>query len=389
MLSGSIASVRRGFVAARARSLLYQALLIVGLVGLALLIYHTTSNNLKLLGVNSGFAFLEHRSGFAIAQTLIPYDEDSSIARAFFVAALNTLLLAGTASVVATLLGLAVGTLRMSSNWLVSKLAQAYVEIFRNVPALLQIFFWYFVALRSLPSLAQSVHIPLGFILNNRGLYFPTLQLHGAGWIAGAALVGVAVAGCAHTLLARRRIAARFRGVLVALIWLATTALPLFLPSVGFELVSPTRGRFEYESQIVLMPEYLALLIGLSMYQATYIAEIVRSSFTALPTGQAEAANALGLSPFVRFQRVMLPQALIMMLPPLASVYVNLLKATSLGAAIAYPEIVSVFVGTVNNLVGQPVEIMGLTLVVYVALAFAVAAAMNAYNRRLRRRGQQ
>jgi general L-amino acid transport system permease protein len=389
MPPGSLAEVRRGFIAARARALLYQACLIVGLVGLALLIYHTTSNNLKLLGVNSGFAFLEHRSGFAIAQTLIPYDEDSSIARAFFVAALNTLLLAGTASVLATLLGLAVGTLRMSSNWLVSKLAQAYVEIFRNVPALLQIFFWYFVALRSLPTLANSVHIPAGFVLNDRGLYFPTLKIQGAAWIAGAALVGLAFAWGARSLLAQRRLAPRFRALLAVLIWLATAALPFFLPSVGLQLLSPTRGRFEYESPIVLMPEYLALLIGLSMYQATYIAEIVRSSFAALPAGQAEAANALGLTPFARFRRVLLPQALIMMLPPLASVYVNLLKATSLGAAIAYPEIVSVFVGTVNNLVGQPVEIMGLTLVVYVALAFAVAAAMNAYNRRLRRRGQQ
>nr|WP_279347127.1 ABC transporter permease subunit [Govania unica] len=309
------------------------------MLGVALLVYFvvvTTRENLAQLGVQSGFEFLHKEAGFAIAQTLIPYTEGSSILRAFCVALLNTLLLAVVSIGLASLFGLGIGIMRLSSNWLVAKLGLIYVEIFRNIPVLLQIFFWYFVVLRSLPGFADSFTFA-GFVLNNRGLYFPTLQIDD--WSA--------------------------------------------LFSGGWHLVVPHPGRFEYEGGFALMPEFLALALGLSMYNASYIGEITRSGFLAVARGQYEAASALGLSGYVIFRRITFPQALRVMIPPLSTVYMNIFKATSLAAAIAYPDIVSVFVGTVNNLVGQPIEIMLLTLATYAAVSFAIAWAMNSYNRRI------
>ena len=369
------------------RSLLYQAIVLLAIASIAYLIAATTQANLQRLGVDSGIDFLWQRAGFEISQTLIRFDADSTIARAFVVALLNTLVLAFASILCASVLGLVVGTARLSRNWLVSRLATAYVETFRNIPALLQVFFWYFVVLSALPRSRDSLELFDSLFLNNRGLFLPAPQIEpGAGWLAGA-LVAAGAGALTLGRWARRRRAETGKTFPV---WWVSLGLLLGLPflaavasgtSIGWEIPHP--GRFSYEGGLVLMPEFLALVAGLSIYNATYIGEIVRSGFESVSRGQIEAADALGLPRALTFRLVLFPQALRVIVPPLTTVYLNLFKATSLAAAIAYPEVVSVFVGTVNNLVGQPVAIMAITLLIYVLVSLSIAVFMNWYNRKI------
>ncbi len=367
------------------RTVFYQILILAIVVLVVVLIITTTQTNLARLGFDSNIDFLWQRAGFEISQKLIPYTADSTIFRAFLVALLNTLVLAAVAITCATMLGLFIGTARLSHNWLVSKLALAYVETFRNIPSLLQIFFWYVVALRSLPETNTSYALMDMFFLNNRGLFFPAPELSGTGvWISLAFVIGV---GCAFFF---RRWAARVRystGKTYPVFWISVLFV-LGVPAVtawvlGTAWEVPHQGRFSYEGGFVLMPEFMALAVGLSLYHATYISEIVRSGFQSVPVGQTEAAAALGLSRRRTFRLVLLPQALRTIVPPLTTVYLNIFKGTSLAAAIAYPEVVSVFVGTVNNLVGQPVFIMVMTLLIYVVFSLIIALFMNWYNHKL------
>ena len=366
-------------------TIFYQVVLLLTVLGIGIFIFQTTQANLQRLGVDSGFAFLFKRAGFEIGQSLIAYDADSTIARAFLVALLNTLVLAAAGIAGASILGLVIGVCRLSSNFLLSRMAMAYVELFRNIPSLLQIFFWYFFVLRILPSFHDSMHLPLGGILNNRGLFLPGPELTGHGMLICLALVAATV--CCIILLRwhRRRLYREGRDfplLPVCVFFLA--ALPLaamYLAGVVWEIPRP--GRFGYEGGVVLLPEFLALVCGLSMYNATYISEVVRSGFASVPRGQMEAAESLGLSRGLALQLVIFPQALRVMLPPLTTIYLNLFKSTSLAAAVAYPEVVSVLVGTVNNLVGQPVSIMAITMVVYATISLCAAALLNWYGRRL------
>lgn len=378
-------SQRRGAVAPRLVGWLVQACLAL-IVGAGLyFVYMTTRANLARLGVESGFGFLDKEAGFAIAQTLIHYTETSTIGRAFLVALLNSVLLAVVVIVMASLLGLLVGAGRLSRNWLASRLAMAYVEIFRNVPVLLQIFFWYFVALRQLPSLANSIELPLGIVLNNRGLHLPTWDVTG-GWLI---VLGIAVGAgaCVAVLRLTATRATSIRILASASALLLPLAAAVASPNVHIDIEPLVRGRFEYEGGFTLMPEFIALAVGLSLYNASYIAETIRSGFMSVHSGQREAARALALSESTAFWRIMLPQAMTAVVPPLATQYANIFRATSLAAAIAYPELVSVFVGTVNNLVGQPVEVMVITLATYGLVSLLVAGVLNFYNRRLTRRG--
>lgn len=369
------------------RALIYQAVMLVIMVLIALAIFRTTQKNLQDLGVQSGFDFLVQRAGFDIGQSLIPYSPDSSVARAFLVALLNTFLLAGVAIVLSSLLGFFIGVARLSRNWLVARLATVYIETFRNIPVLLQIFFWYFVVLRALPRSRDSIALFDTVFINNRGLFFPSLNFELQAWLMGvAALLAIAMSFVLVRWRKARqdRTGKRARILLpVLLMLIGLPALAATLSGVPFSVEVPTLGRFSYEGGMVLIPEFMALAVGLSVYTATYIAEIVRSAFQAIPRGQTEAADSLGLSRAASLRLVVLPQALRIMIPPLTTVYLNLFKATSLAAAIAYPEVVSVFVGTVNNLVGRPVEIMAITLITYVFVSLCIAMFMNWYNRRI------
>ena len=367
------------------RLIIYQFLLVTGIAVLAWFLFSIAQENLARLGVDSNFNFLFRRAGFEIGQALIPFSAGDSILRAFAVALLNTLVLAVAAIICASMLGLALGLARLSGNWLLARLALVYVEIFRNVPALLQIFFWYFVVLRTLPRSAHSAVLWHGIVLNNRGLFLPgPADSLGAFTIVAALLSALGIVWAVGHWAARRRYETGRTFPVLATAMLVLTGLPLLSAwCAGVQWEFPQAGRFGYAGGLVLLPEFLALVCGLSMYNATYIGEIVRSSFSALPHGQSEAAESLGLSRHVAVRLVLLPQALRVMIPPLTTVYLNLFKSTSLAAAIAYPEVTSVFVGTVNNLVGQPVTIMALTLLTYAFVSLCIALYLNWYQRRL------
>jgi general L-amino acid transport system permease protein len=367
------------------RDLIYQFVLLAIILCIAYIIISATQTNLQRLGVDSGFDFLWKRAGFEIGQTLIAYDANSTIARAFIVALLNTLLLAFTSIICASILGLIIGVSRLSSNWLVAHLATAYVEIFRNIPSLLQIFFWYFVVLRSLPRSRDSLSFLDMIYLNNRGFFFPAPAIEdGGAWILASIVVAIVIS-CALNSWAKKR---QYETGLTFPVFISSLILIIGLPGLMLMILGtswdiPQLGRFSYQGGFVFMPEFIALVVGLSMYNATYIGEIVRSSFTSVSHGQTEAAESLGLPRYLCLRLIIFPQALRVMIPPLTTVYLNLFKSTSLAAAIAYPEVVSVFVGTVNNLVGQPVIIMTLTLTVYVLISLCIALFLNWYNRRI------
>ena len=374
------------------RDVVYQVILLIIIAAVVYLIAATTQENLARLGVDSGIDFLWKRAGFEIGQKLIPFDAESTIARAFVVALLNTLLLAVVSIVCASVLGVIIGLARLSRNWLVSRLATAYIEVFRNIPSLLQIFFWYFVVLRTLPRSADSIEFFNCIFLNNRGLFVPAVSLgQGWEWIAAALFLGWAMIYFLRRQQRRRNVASGFtRPEATETNLLASWKLLILAGVVGAIILVagahwevPRESRFGYRGGIVMMPEFLSLVVGLSMYNATYIGEIVRSSFTSLPRGQTEAADSLGLPRYLTIRLVLFPQALRVIIPPLTTVYLNLFKSTSLAAAIAYPEIVSVFVGTVNNLVGQPVFIMAITMAVYVFISLCIALFLNWYNRKI------
>ena len=388
------------------RELVCQLALLLGIAAVIYLIAATTQQNLARLGVDSSIDFLWKRAGFEIGQTLIPYDANASIARAFVVALLNTLLLAVASIIGASILGLGIGIARLSDNWLVARLATAYIEIFRNIPSLLQIFFWYYVVLRTLPRSSESIELFGCIFLNNRGLFVPALSPgSGWGWIVGALLCAWGVVYFLRQRQRQQRVAlapqqlnpqqsaaplrpSPLKSWLA--FWLTRWGLLLLaagggamLLLAGAQLEAPHATRFGYRGGIVMMPEFLSLVVGLSMYNATYIGEIVRSGFASVPRGQLEAAASLGLPRHLTLRLVLFPQALRVIIPPLTTVYLNLFKSTSLAAAIAYPEVVSVFVGTVNNIVGQPVFIMALTMAVYVFISLCIALFLNWYNRRI------
>lgn len=369
------------------REVVYQVALVAIVLLVAWLIVSATQANLARLGVDSSVDFLWKRAGFEIGQNLIPYDANSTIARAFLVALLNTLVLALVAIVCASVMGAVIGFARLSKNWLASRLAAAYVETFRNIPSLLQIFFWYFVVLRSLPRPQQSLAFADLVYLNNHGLFLPA-PAPGFAFpvVIGSTLLAVFAAVLLYRWAERRRFETGQRvPALTAGIGIVAGAAALAMLASGVTWEVPSPSRFSFEGGLVLMPEFIALVMGLSIYNATYIAEIVRSSFKAVPAGQTEAAEALGLPRLLNLRLILFPQALRIMIPPLTTQYLNMLKGTSLAAAIAYPEIVSVFVGTVNNLVGQPVVIMLITLFTYSAISLAVSLLLHLYDRRVMR----
>ena len=374
------------------RDIVYQVALLVIIGTVVYLIAATTQENLARLGVDSGIDFLWKRAGFEIGQKLIPFNAESTIARAFIVALLNTMLLAAVSIICASILGVIIGVARLSDNWLVSRLATAYIEIFRNIPSLLQIFFWYFVVLRTLPRSSESIEFFNCIFLNNRGLFVPAVGLgQGWAWIVAALFFAWAMIYLLRKQERRRNVMSGFnRAESVGASPLTSWSLLILAGMVGIFILAagahwqvPQETRFGYRGGIVMMPEFLSLVVGLSMYNATYIGEIVRSGFASIPRGQTEAADSLGLSRHLTVRLVLFPQALRVIIPPLTTVYLNLFKSTSLAAAIAYPEVVSVLVGTVNNLVGQPVFIMAITMAVYVFVSLCISLFLNWYNRKI------
>jgi general L-amino acid transport system permease protein len=359
-------------------------LLLIG--GLAYGAVYNAAQNLARAHIASGFGFWNNTAGFDISQTLISYSAaTSTFGRAFWVGLLNTLIVAAIGIVLATVLGFTIGIARMSRNWLVARLAAGYVELVRNVPLLLQLLFWYNAVLKSLPDVGNSVVLPGGGFLNNRGLFLPRPELtSGLPAVLAAFLAGV-VAVVVLRLWARRRQEAT--GAEIHVFWPAL-ALLCGLPLLAFALTGsplafspPQIGRFNVRGGIEILPEFAALALTLSLYTAAFIAEVVRAGMLSVSTGQAEAAHALGLRAGTTLRLVVVPQAMRVIIPPLTSQYLNLIKNSSLAVAIGYPDLVQVFTGTVLNITGQAVEVVAITMAVYLAISLFASLMMNIYAR--------
>jgi general L-amino acid transport system permease protein len=370
------------------RSIAYQVALF-GIV--ALLIYGAASNaveNLQRAHIASGFGFWHQTAGFDISQTLIEFSTSTSTyGQAFWVGLLNTLLVAGLGIVFATILGFTVGICRLSNNWLLSRVATGYVELIRNIPLLLQLLFWYNAVLKALPELRDSIAIIGGGFLNNRGLVLPQPVLKpGFGWVEIALLVGL-VGAIGYRTWARRRQMATGQQAPVLWVALALVAgLPLIVyAAAGFPLdfLYPDKGRFNIRGGVEVVPEFAALLVGLTIYTAAFIAEVVRAGITAVSRGQTEAAFSLGLQPRPTLRLIVVPQAMRVIIPPLTSQYLNLIKNSSLAVAIGYPDLVQVFTGTVLNQTGQAVEVVAITMAVYLTISLVTSFGMNIYNARI------
>ena len=402
------------------RSAVIQVVLAVLIVWCAWAFYSNAVSNLARLGIASGFGFLDDRAGFAISQSLIPYDENMSYGRAFLVGLLNTLLVAFLGIVLATLIGFVMGVARLSQNVVIKALASAYVEITRNLPPLFQILFWYLAVLAALPgprqswgfglqpllgaiasglsaiglgvvgtpiaSLAGQIGAPSVF-MNNRGLVVPRpLFLEGSGAVFWAFVAAVVLAFVLARWARRRREAT---GQPFPTFW-AGLALIVLLPlavsaALGFpvDIEQPVLRGFNFDGGLRVIPEFVALLIALSIYTGGFIAEVVRAGILSVSRGQTEAAHALGLRSGPTLRLVIIPQALRVIIPPLTSQYLNLTKNSSLGVAVGYPDLFAVFAGTTLNQTGQAIEIIAMTMAVYLTISILTSLGMNWYNARV------
>ena len=377
----------------RLRGVLIQVLLGAAVLWLVGWLAGNAIDNLARGSITTGFGFLSRPANFEIGECLVPCSAADSYARAFLVGLLNTLKVGVAGLVLATVLGTVIGVARLSGNWLAARLAAVYIEAVRNVPLLLQLFLWYAVITESLPGPRQALAPLPGVFLSNRGLMLPVPASDPAWLAAGVALVAALVVAVVLTRYRTRRgepaAGRRFR------LWFpapAAVGLVFGLPVVVWlafgaptAINVPHLAGFNFRGGVTLSPELLTLLLGLVIYTAAFIAEIVRSGILAVDRGQTEAARALGLSPGLILRLVVLPQALRLIVPPLTSQYLNLLKNSSLAVAIGYPDVVSVLDTTINQ-TGQAIEGVTMIMGVFLVISLSLSALMNWYNARIRLR---
>jgi len=365
------------------RGIFFQVLTVVLLVGFIAWVAHNTAINLQRSNTASGFAFLNGRAGFEIGQSLISYSSDSTYGRALVVGILNTILVAITGIITATIIGFIVGIGRLSHNWLIAKLCTVYVEVFRNIPPLLVIFFWYSGVLAVLPQPRESLHLPFSMFLNNRGLAFPKPMFEAGMWVVLAALVIGIVATVITARWAHKRQAAtgkQFHTIWVSIALIAGLPILAFLVTglpISFDV--PVAGKFNLTGGSVVGPEFMSLFLALSFYTAAFIAEIVRAGIRGVPKGQSEAAGALGLHPSSVTRLVVVPQAFRIIIPPLTSQYLNLTKNSSLAIAVGFSDLVAVG-GTTLNQTGQSIEVVVIWIAVYLTLSILTSLFMNWFN---------
>ena len=363
------------------RAILPQAIFLVAVAALLVWLLWTISANLQRFDLGFSFSFLAHDAGFQITQTPVHYTPASSYARALLIAILNTIVLSCVVIVLSTILGTIIGLIGLSANRVIAGTAAAYVEIVRNIPLLLHILFWYFALLRPLPGPRQGIDILGLFFLNNRGLSIPSARFASGGWIP---LVAFILAACWVWSVRRARLkTGRQLPALLpsVLIFLAVTAIGIASGQVRLVWSLPALKGFNVSGGMAFIPEFVAMVASLTVYAAAFVAELVRGGVESIPRGQGEAARSLGLHKGQEFRLVILPQTLKVIIPPLVNVYLDVIKDSSLGAFIAYPEIMLVFGGTVLNQTDRPLEVMSIVAVTYLVISISVSFVMNLYNR--------
>ena len=369
---------------ARIRGIACQILFVAVVLAFVAFLVHNTLINLRRQNIASGFGFLDREAAFNIGESLIAYSPADTYARAFLVGLLNTLYVSALGIVLSTLLGTVIGIARLSSNWLIRKLAQVYVETFRNIPLLLQLFFWWALLRESAPPPRQAWELLPGVLVSNRGFVYPVPTADPVyRWMLLAFALGIAGAIGLSRWSKRRQ---ALTGAQFPTGW-AGVALILGLPLLVFlaagmplQLDWPELKGFNFVGGGAVSPEFAALLIGLTVYTGAFIAEIVRAGILAVSWGQSEAASALGLKPGQRMRLIVLPQALRVIVPPMTSEYLSLTKNSSLAVAIGYPDLVSI-AGTTINQTGQAVEGIAMIMAVYLAISLLISLFMNLYNR--------
>jgi len=389
----------------RTRSILTQVIVIAAFVLVIWWIVGNTSDNLQRQSIASGFGFLDARAGFDVAQALIPYNSNSVYWTAFIVGFLNTLLVAVTGVITASVIGFLVGVGRLSGNWLIRQICLVYVELFRNIPPLLVIFFLYLGVLQVLPSPRSSIELgiplgistPLGYLgfdgfisfnsfLNSRGFFVPRILFAEGASLIALALVAAIVASVLIYRWARARQMATGRQFpvfwTVALLIIGLPVLAYILTGAPLSLEWPVKGTFNLNGGWQIRPEFLALYLALSLYTASFIAEIVRAGILGVSRGQSEASYALGLRSGQALRLVVIPQAMRIIVPPLTSQYLNLTKNSSLAVAVGYPELVQIG-QTAMNQSGQAIEVVAIWMVIYLAISLATSLFMNWFNNRM------
>jgi len=367
----------------------FQIVFVAALIWIGYEIYANARANLQAQRIASGFGFLSQTAGFGVSQSLIPYAETDSYTRVFFVGLLNTLLVAGIGIIFATIIGFVVGVGRLSPNWLVARIAGGYVELVRNLPLLFQILFWYLAVLGALPGPRQSISVFDNFFLRNRGLVVPRPMAESGLDAFSIAILLAVVASIVLRIYARRQL---FQNGRVVTIWPYVVALLVGLPLVAvllfgapLSLEIPHLKGFNFSGGLRVVPEFVALTLALSTYTAAFIAENVRAGIQSVQKGQMEAGASLGFSHGKTLRLIVVPQAMRVILPPLTNQYLNLTKNSSLAVAIGYPDLFSVFAGTTMSQTGQAIEIIAITMGVYLLISLVTSAIMSFYGWRLNR----
>lgn len=375
------------------RALIFQVLSLVVVVLCLFYFVNNMFDNVAKRGITTGFSFLSETAGFGISQSLIHYDDTSStFLDVFIVGLLNTMLVGVIGIILASGLGLLIGIGRLSPNYLISKLSLVYIETFRNIPILLQILFWYNVVLAALPSPRQSLSYFDSIFINNRGLIIPDPIFESGSFSILVAFVIACISVVYLSKWANKRhdlTGEEFPVIRVSIgMLIGAPLLMFFLAGQPISAEYPALKGFNFKGGITIIPELLALIFALSIYTATYIAEAVRAGIEAVPQGQKEAAKSLGLKEHVILRKVILPQALRVIIPPVINQYLNLVKNSSLATAIGYPEIVTLFSGTTLNQVGQAIEIILMTMAVYLVFSIVISLLLNWVNARMEIKGR-
>ncbi len=382
------------------KSLLYNnevraiAFQVLAVVFIAYFVYQAFDNmmlNIEQSGIRSGFGFLNDEAGFAVNDNFfLTYSPTSTNLQAFYVGIVNTLIVAITGIFFASVIGLVIGIARLSSNYLIRKMATVYIEIFRNIPILLQILFWYSTALSVLPSTRNSMNFLDSVFLNSRGLFLPKFIIGTEFYLVLASFI----IGIVAYVFIKKRSTKKHDDT-----GIATNTIPHFLGLVvllpimayfvfGAQLEYPALKGFNFQGGTDLSIEFFSLAFALSVYTATYIAEAIRSGIDSVDKGQKEAAAALGLRQGQAMRLVVLPQALRVAIPPIINQYLNLTKNSSLATAVGYSELVTIFSGTVLNVVGQAIEVIALTMLVYLTISLFISLVLNIFNKKMEIKGK-